>query len=108
MHIWCAEHPTASNGQRYLLVNGRAPPQAIADVLRKRYPERRNKIPEGNRGEGYDEVDYSFGKKWGGGLVLRNDKAKEALGGKEFVGFEKSVMDTARVFEEVYDQYLDG
>lgn len=40
--------------------------------------------------------------------MLRNDKAKEALGGKEFVGFEKSVMDTARVFEEVYDQYLDG
>lgn len=106
MHIWCAEHPTASNGQRYLLSNGRAPPQAIADVLRKEYPERRNKIPEGKRGEGYD-ADYSFGKKWGGGLVLRNDKAKQALG-REFVGFENSLMDTVRVFEDVYGQYLDG
>lgn len=105
MHIWCAEHPTASNGQRYLLSNGRAPPQAIADVLRKEYPERRNKIPEGKRGEGYD-ADYSFGKNWVG-LVLRNDKAKQALG-REFVGFEKSLMDTVRVFEKVYGQYLDG
>lgn len=57
-------------------------------------------------GEGY-EADYSFGTKWGGGLMLRNDKAKEALG-REFVGFEKSVLDTVRVFEEVYGQYLDG
>lgn len=39
--------------------------------------------------------------------MLRNDKAKQALG-REFVGFEKSLMDTVRVFEEVYGQYLDG
>lgn len=39
--------------------------------------------------------------------MLRNDKAKEALG-RELVGFEKSVLDTVRVFEEVYGQYLDG
>lgn len=104
MHIWCAEHPTTSDGQRYLLSNGRAPPQALADVLRKEFPERREKIPEGQKGEGY-EADYSCGKK-SGGLMLRNDKAKEALG-REFVGFEKSVLDTVRIFEDVYGSYLN-
>lgn len=39
--------------------------------------------------------------------MLRNDKAKQALG-REFVGFEKSLIDTVRAFEEVYGQYLDG
>lgn len=54
-------------------------------------------------GEGY-EADYSFSK---GGLVMRNEKAKGALG-REFVGFEKSVLDTVEVFQKVYSEYLDG
>lgn len=40
------------------------------------------------------------------GVVLRSDKAKEALGRRDFVGFERSVLDTVEVFEKVYSQYL--
>lgn len=101
LHIWCAENPSASNDQRYLITNGRAPPQAIADVLRKEFPDKKNKIPEGKRGQGY-EADYSFPKD---SVVLRSDKARGALG-REFVGLERSVLDTVEVFEKVYSQYL--
>lgn len=37
--------------------------------------------------------------------MLRSDKAKGVLG-REFVGFERSVLDTVEVFEKVYSKYL--
>lgn len=37
--------------------------------------------------------------------MLRGDKAKGFLG-REFEGFERSVLDTVEVFEKVYSKYL--
>lgn len=101
MHIWCAEHPAQSNGQRYLLANGRATPQAAADLLRKLYPDRRG-IPVGNPGGDYDPA-YRWME---GANSIRSDKARKALG-REFIGFETSVKDTVEGFERVYAGYLN-
>ncbi len=83
--------------------DGCAPPQAVADVLREKHPARRDRIPVGKPGEGY-EAGYSWPK---GGISIRNTKAKRALGKEDFIGFEQSVLDTVEVFERVYRPYLE-
>ncbi|MCJ1394595.1 hypothetical protein MMC18_007475, partial [Xylographa bjoerkii] len=93
MHVWCAEHPTESNGQRYLMANGRGTPQAAADILRKAYPHRKE-IPVGEPGSDYEE-GYGWPE---GGQSFDSAKAKKALG-REFMLYDQSILDTAKVFE---------
>ena len=93
MHVWAAEHPTEANGQRYLLVNGRGTPQAAADILRKAYPSRKE-ILVGEPGS-----DYVEGWRWPkDGQSFDSEKSKRALG-REFIRYDQSVLDTAKVFE---------
>ncbi|KAA6413937.1 MAG: hypothetical protein FRX48_02299 [Lasallia pustulata] len=68
---------------------------AAADVLRRAYPDR-SCIPVGSPG-----ADYEEGYAWfSGGMSFCGDKARKILG-REYVGFEQSVVDTARVFERM-------
>jgi nucleoside-diphosphate-sugar epimerase len=93
MHIWAALNPSKSNNQRYLLAAGKAPPQAIADILRTHYPER--DVLEGEPGKGYTP-DYRFVK---GEATYSSQKALDAMGIKRFIGFEQSVLDTVTAME---------
>ena len=95
MHLWCVEHPNECANQRYLVVNGRVTPQAAADVLRAAYPERKQ-IPVGEPGSDY-EPGYAWPK---GSMSFCGDKAKKILG-REYIGFEQSILDTAKVFEKI-------
>lgn len=95
MHIWAIEHPDQSNGERYLMSNGKAPPQAIADILRRHFPERANEIIVGNPGAGYTE-DYWFVEDEGSFV---SSKAYKALGVKRFTAFDRSILDTVEAFE---------
>src|SRR5690242_17457554 len=74
--------------ERYLLV-GQSPisPQEIANVLRATFPERRGKIRKGNPGETYPNMTWRFDASKAG-----------ALFGKDWTGFQKSVVDSAEVF----------
>jgi nucleoside-diphosphate-sugar epimerase len=100
VHVWALEHPREATGQRYLVTNGRGPPQAAADLLRKVYPERRGIIQEGKPGEGYVTGTYGWPE---GGTSFEAKKAKAAIAseypGRNFIGFEQSVLETAKVFE---------
>ena len=98
MHIWCQEHPEASDGQRYLMTNGRGTMQAAADILRKAYPK--NGIVTGNPGSDYVE-GYGFPS---GMATLRATKAYKAIGVRSFIGYDKSMLDTAKVFERYLGQ----
>ncbi|KIX10295.1 uncharacterized protein Z518_01377 [Rhinocladiella mackenziei CBS 650.93] len=93
MHVWAMEHPEKSNGERYLLSNGKAPPQAAADLLRKTYPER--DIVVGHPGRGYTP-DYWFVK---GESSMVSSKAYQALGVQRFISYDKSILDTVEAFE---------
>ncbi|MCJ1285803.1 hypothetical protein MMC26_005144 [Xylographa opegraphella] len=93
IHVWCAEHAAESNGQRYLMANGRGTPQAAADILRKAYPHRKE-IPVGEPGNDYEE-GYGWPE---GGQSFDSAKAKKALG-REFVLYDQSILDTAKVLE---------
>lgn len=94
MHVWAAEHADRSRGQRYLVANGKAPPQAAADLLRLTFPER--DILVGEPGKGYSP-GYDFVK---GESSLFSGKAMQALGVDEFIKYDKSVLDTIEAFEK--------
>ena len=74
--------------ERYLLV-GQSPisPQGMADVLRATFPERRDGIREGIPGETYPDMTWMFDAS----------KARSLLG-RDWVGFQQSVVDSATVF----------
>ncbi|EXJ62982.1 hypothetical protein A1O7_03426 [Cladophialophora yegresii CBS 114405] len=95
MHVWCVEHPDRSDGQRYILSNGKAPPQAAADLLRERFPER--DIIVGEPGKGYTGANYWFP---GDEASTVATKAYEALGVTRFIPYDRSILDTVAAFEE--------
>ena len=95
LHVWAALHPSHSNGQRYLATNGKAPPQAAADLLRRKLPDR--DIIVGEPGKGYVETSYWFPD---GEATAVATKAYKAMGVERFIGYEKSIMDTIEAFEK--------
>ncbi|KAL8729112.1 MAG: hypothetical protein Q9166_004943 [cf. Caloplaca sp. 2 TL-2023] len=120
MHIYAALNPRICNSHRYLLAAGRAPPQALADVIRKTRPQWRNRIPEGKPGEGYVQGSYGWME---GSTSIDCSRAKEALGfskcegegdgeggkggkGKDWMGWEEGVEMTVKKLEETYAGYL--
>ncbi|KAI9721280.1 MAG: hypothetical protein M1812_002442 [Candelaria pacifica] len=95
VHVWCMEHPSESANQRYIACAGKGPPQAIADILREAYPDRREMIPLGEPGKGY-MPDYSFPED---GINIDGSKA-ERTAGFMYIRFDQSILDTARVLEQ--------
>jgi nucleoside-diphosphate-sugar epimerase len=87
------EHPDETDGERYLASAGVSHPQAIADVLRE---EGFEGIVEGEKGKGYS-ADYQSMDGMGG-YDVDSGKARALLEGGEWIGFRKSVVDTARTF----------
>ena len=99
IHLWCMEHPDQSANQRYIATAGLGPRQAVADILRKAYPEREPIIPRGKPGEGYrpDFGLFTTNRKCNG------TKAAEAIG-LQYIPYDQSIIDTAKVLE----QYLES
>jgi hypothetical protein len=92
--VWVTEHPDVANGQRYIVSAGENSPQAIADILRKHYPEL--KIDQGKPGQGY-EPDYQFPAD---GIRIDGSKVVKASGLK-YNSLEKAVLDTAEVLKRL-------
>lgn len=102
MHIYAALHPSECNGHRFLLAAGRAPPQALADILREMRPQWRDRIPEGEPGNGYVK-----GCGWmEGGVSIDSERARKALGGGEWMGYEQCVRETVEALEKHYGKFL--
>ena len=92
--VWPVDHPMQADGQRYIACAGKGSMQAIADILNKRYPERRGTIQVGEPGTGY-LPDYSFAKD---DISIDASKALEATG-QDWIGYEQSVVDAAKAYE---------
>ena len=97
LHVWAVENPKSSDGQRYLATNGKAPPQGIADTIRKLYGQDEkvnDRIILGESGKGYVTA---FG--WPGDEpTCKATKAYRALDVERFRGFEESIGDTIEAF----------
>jgi nucleoside-diphosphate-sugar epimerase len=96
LHVLAVEKGEVMNGERYIAAGGGGGTfQRIADILNEAYPERKGKIDVGEPGVGYETAGSGFAKD---GNVIDGSKAKGVLG-REWIGFKKSVLDSAKVFE---------
>lgn len=93
------EHPTETNGERYIASAAVNHPQAVADILReelKSDTKALSRIFEGTPGKGYTK-DYQHidGQ---GGFEVDSSKARKLLEAGEWIPYQKSVIDTAKTF----------
>jgi nucleoside-diphosphate-sugar epimerase len=105
VHVWAYENPHKADGERYICLEGYGPPQAVADILRKKYEGTKigEKIFVGSPGEDYigynkttgevDSIDYLPGTARPVG-----HKAEREIGIK-WIPFKQSVIDTAEALE---------
>jgi nucleoside-diphosphate-sugar epimerase len=116
LHAWAATNPLEAAGMdvdgsgkgkgRFLATRGVAPPQAVADLLRKELGEGdRGRILVGEPAKGYyGDVEVCGWPAEGEGQRARAVKMEmvfESIGWAA-KGLKESVMDTIRAFEEVW------
>ncbi|KAI1375109.1 NAD(P)-binding protein [Hypoxylon crocopeplum] len=95
--VFMVEHWQATDAQRFICSSAVAVPQAIADILRKRYPERSGVIKVGNPGEGYNGSFSNIRGETG------FDGSKVTLiTRRKWIPFDQSVIDTAEAFQKYY------
>ncbi|EED16466.1 NAD dependent epimerase/dehydratase, putative [Talaromyces stipitatus ATCC 10500] len=93
--LFAVQEPEKSSNQRFLAVSGLRVEQAIADILRQEYPDRRTIIKEGTPGVGY-LPDFSYPENSSG--RVDGSKAVKATG-KEWISPKQSIIDAAKAFE---------
>lgn len=82
-HLKAYKTPEASN-QRFAVTLGNFTYQRVCDIIREKFPELKDKVPEGTPGEAYPDF-----------FSLSNEKAKKVLG-MEFIGLEQMVVYTVK------------
>lgn len=91
IHIRALEKGDVSDGQRFLCSSGAFTWQMVVDILRRRFPERKDKIVEGETGKNY-EVETSVSTK----------KASNLLGATYDISLEECLVDTCNSLKEFW------
>lgn len=94
--LFAVQEKEKASNQRFIAASGVRSHQAVADILRETYPERRDIIKEGNPGEGY-LPDYSVPED-SPAAKIDNSKAVRVTG-KEWINPKQSVLDAAKALE---------
>ncbi|KAH6695173.1 ketoreductase [Plectosphaerella plurivora] len=88
------ERGELANGTRLLLSAYRGSYQAVADILREEFPERKDKIKAGTPGQrSPDDVS------WGAEEVGMDGSRFEELSGTKYISYRESILATARSME---------
>lgn len=93
--LYFVGHPKEVDGERYIAHSASGNVQALADALRKGFPDAQGRIVEGTKGQGYradGRVDPETQ------VEVDSTKAAKLLEGGEWIKYEKSVVDTAKAF----------
>jgi nucleoside-diphosphate-sugar epimerase len=94
--LFAVQEKEKADNQRFIAASGVRSEQAVADILRRAYPDRRDIIKEGNPGVGY-LPDYSVPED---GPAARIDSSKAVkLTGSEWISHKQSAIDAAKAFE---------
>ncbi|MCJ1307458.1 hypothetical protein MMC25_001104 [Agyrium rufum] len=91
---WAFEHPGEADGQRLMGIAGHGSSQAVLDILREAYPERRHIIRKGDPGAGY-EPDFSFSKD----TIDFDVSRTKSMVGLEWISYRTSILNTAKALE---------
>ncbi len=83
-HRLAYESPAAAD-QRYFITSGNYSYQMVCDVIRKNFPEVKDRTPAGKPGSGLGADVYK----------VSNEKAKKELG-MTFKSLDETIVDTAR------------
>lgn len=90
-HVKAAELPEAAN-KRFFVTAGYFSNEEIADIIREKYPELKDKLPaKGTKGGGYPTD---------GLYKYDNSRTKEVLG-IQFRGLKESIVDTVKSLQAV-------
>ncbi|KAJ5811735.1 flavonol reductase [Penicillium riverlandense] len=84
-HLRAFQIPDAG-GHRFLVCGGNFSFQQMADILRKKVPEVRNRLPTGNPGSGFGKVE----------LYIPDSSKAVTILGIQFRDLEETVVDSAR------------
>jgi nucleoside-diphosphate-sugar epimerase len=97
IHIWAFENPETADGERYIANSGCGYNQAVADILREVYPDRKN-IPVGESGKGYKGYGQGYVDYPDDAVKISGKKAEQVIGIK-WIPLEKTIRDTAKALE---------
>lgn len=73
-----------AGGERFAVTGGNFSYQQVCDILRENFPEIKDKVPEGEKGQKLRDT-----------FTLSNEKAKKVLG-VQFRGIKESIVDTGK------------
>jgi nucleoside-diphosphate-sugar epimerase len=92
--LFGVQHPEKANGQRFILAAYCINNQAFADVLRTKFPERKDIIREGEPGKGYpaDYVSADLDN------IAPDGSGFAEMSGQDYIPFLDTVADTAKSF----------
>jgi nucleoside-diphosphate-sugar epimerase len=94
--LFAVQEKEKADNQRFIAASGVRSEQAVADILREAYPDRRDIIKEGTPGVGY-LPDYSVPED---SPAARVDNTKAVrVTGKEWISPKQSITDAAKAFE---------
>ncbi|KAJ5610867.1 flavonol reductase [Penicillium lagena] len=91
-HLRAFQTPEAG-GHRFLVCGGNFSFQQMADILREKVPEVRNRVPTGNPGSGFGKVE----------LYTPDSSKAETILGIQFRDLEETVVDSARSLMRLED-----
>ena len=95
LFVFAVEHPDKTNNERFIASSAYSPPQAVADILRKAYPERAAIMAEGTPGENYyPGYAYPQSKWYDGSKAVR-------VTGQDYIPWEQTVIDTVEKLKPI-------
>lgn len=92
--VFAADHPDKVAGRRLIAISGPSSPQKILDVLNEHYPQRKDIIPKGEPGAGYNK-DGSLPE----GASFFDTTAVPEITGQPWISVDKIIVDSAKAFE---------
>ncbi|KAM7190842.1 hypothetical protein V8F33_009265 [Rhypophila sp. PSN 637] len=101
MVVFSISNPEKSNNQRFLLASAFSPIQAVADIIREKFPEYRDRVQKGSPGEGYTKnvhahrvAIYEFPEQ-----QRYNGRKAVEVSNQEYISWEQTIVDGVEAFK---------
>lgn len=91
--VFAIDQPEKASGERFLLASAYSPLQAVADIIRDKYPQFRDRVQEGTLGEGYTKgFTFPEAQRYDGSKATR-------VTGQDYIPWQKTITDSVEAFK---------